>query len=147
MHTCNQKSCVLTDPKFNHADSQQKKFIAWQSKCNNLLLTIVLLFLAAWDLLKVDVYGFEQFCEYFLKSHPQNFISPLRLSGSAVETLFSQFKYAAGGKLDASNYATSRAACLVKSTIFTCHHSGKGYRDTAVHTQAPSLTKKKYNHK
>ncbi len=24
--------CAPTDPKFNHADSQQKKFIAWQSK-------------------------------------------------------------------------------------------------------------------
>ena len=46
--------------------------------------------------------------------HPGYFVSPLRISGSAVESLFSQFKHSAGGKLDACNYATSRCAHLVK---------------------------------
>lgn len=90
------------------------------------------------------VYSFQQFCTYFFQLHPHHFISPLRVSGSAVETLFGQYKYAAGGKLDAANYAT---ACLVKSAVSTCHHSGKGYRDAALNTQAPSLEKKKYHHK
>ena len=103
-------------------------------------------FLSAWDLLRVDIYGFKQFCTHFLKSHPHNFVSPLRVSGRAVETLFSQYKYASGGKLDSANYATARAACLVKSVVSPCHHSGKGYRDSALHTQAPSLVKKKYSH-
>ena len=76
----------------------------------------------------------------------QALISPLRVSGSAIETLFSQFKYAAGGKLDASNYATARAACLIRSAV-SVHHIAKGYRDAAIATQAPPLEKTKYNRK
>ena len=107
---------------------------------------IISLFTIAWDLLRIDVYGFKYFIEDFVSRHPKHFISPLRISGSAVETLFSQFKYAAGGKLDASNYATARAACLIRSAV-SVHHSAKGYRDTALATQAPPLEKKKYNRK
>ena len=51
-----------------------------------------------------------------------------------METLFSQYKYAAGGRLDSSNYPTARAACLVKSAVAQSHHSGKGYRDTTLHS-------------
>ena len=57
--------------------------------------------------------------------YPGYFVSPLRLSGSAVESLFNQY---AGGKLDACNYVTSCAAHLIKQTVAS-HHSGKGYRD------------------
>jgi len=101
--------------------------------------------LIAWDLLKIDVYGFQTLCEDFFRHHPNHFISPIRISGSAVETLFSQYKYAAGGKLDAANYATVRAACMVRS-IVTPHPSGKGYRDAAVSSTPVPLEKKKYNH-
>ena len=107
---------------------------------------MILLFTTAWDLLRIDVYGFKIFTEDFLSWHPKHFISPLRISGSAIETLFSQFKYAAGGKLDASNYATARAACLIRSAV-SVHHSAKGYRDAAIATQPLPLEKKKYNRK
>lgn len=60
--------------------------------------------------------------------YPTYFISPLRLSGSAVESLFSQYKFTAGGKLDSVNYTTSRAAHLIKQCA-TSHHSGVSYRD------------------
>ena len=103
-------------------------------------------FTTAWDLLRIDVYGFKFFTEDFLSRHPKHFTSSLRISGSAIETLFSQFKYAAGGKLDASNYATARAACLIRSAV-SVHHSGKGYRDATIATQAPPLEKEKYNRK
>ena len=81
-----------------------------------------------------------------MKHHPHNFVPPLRVSGSAVETLFGQYKFAAGGKLDASNYATARAACMVRN-IVTTHHSGKNYRDVSLDSTVPHLEKKKYNHK
>ena len=106
---------------------------------------MVVMMFSAWDLLKIDVYGFCGFCEDFFKHHPQHFVSPLRVSGSAVETLFGQYKFAAGGKLDASNYATARAACLVRN-IVTPHHSGKDYRDMSLNSTATPLEKKKYNH-
>ena len=76
-------------------------------------LTLFNLFVA-FDLLRIDVYGFRSFCKYFLQKYPGYLVSPLRLSGSAVESLFSQFKYYAGGKLDAANYITARACTLIK---------------------------------
>lgn len=101
------------------------------------------LYFIAFDLLRVDIYGFRQFCQYFLEKYPGHFISPLRISGSAVETLFSQFKYSAGGKLDAANYSTARAACLIKQTVST-HHSGKDYRNAELATTVLPLRKKIY---
>ena len=55
--------------------------------------------------IKPDVYGFQSLCEDFFKHHPNHFISPIRISDSTLETIFSQYKYAAGGKLDTANYA------------------------------------------
>lgn len=39
------------------------------------------------------IYGFLKLTGYFLEKHPGYFMSPLRVSGSAVETLFGQYKY------------------------------------------------------
>lgn len=89
------------------------------------------------------MYGFISFAEWFLEEYPEHFVSPLRLSGSAVETLFSQFKHSAGGKLSASNYATARCANLVKSVVAP-HHSSKHYRDVPFQLPDSALVKKKY---
>ena len=79
-----------------------------------------------------------------LSQHPTHFVSPLRASGSAIEMLFGQYKYSAGGKFDSSNYATARASCLVKGAV-SGHHSGKGYCDEQLGTAVPQLVKKKYS--
>ena len=99
------------------------------------------LFYLAWDLLRIYVYGFKAFCEDFLKKHPGYFVSPLRISGSTVESLFSQYKYSAGGKLDACNYTTARCTHLVQQTV-SSHHSGVGYRDETVTSMQLPLKKK-----
>lgn len=99
---------------------------------------------AAWDLLRIVVYGFRAFCEWFLRTYPTYFVSPLHLSGSAVESLFSQYKFSAGGKLDAVNYATSRAAHLIKQCTAE-HHSGRSYRDESLCFTETPLQKKSYN--
>jgi len=109
-----------------------------------LLMFVSCFYFTAWDLLRIDVYSFRAFCEWFFKTYPTYFISPLRLSGSAVESLFSQYKNNAGGKLDSVNYCTARAAHLVKQTVST-HHSGKGYRDENLNTTELPLRKKTYN--
>ena len=71
-------------------------------------------------------------------------MSPLRISGSAVESLFSKYKYNAGGKLDPCNYITATCANLVQQTL-SSHHSGVGYHDeTLTSTQLP-LKKKSYD--
>jgi len=99
--------------------------------------------LSAWDLLRICVYSFQQFAEWFFEEYPEHFLSPVRLSGSAVETLFSQFKHCAGGKLSASNYAIARSANLVKNVV-AAHHSSKSYRDTPLQLSECNLQKKKY---
>ena len=98
------------DPKYPLTSPKQKEFLSWQS--NNIVT------LTAWDL-RIDYYGFKFFYKSFKSAYPKHFVSPLRITGSAVETLFSQFKYSAGGRLDAVNYRTSRAAYLVKQCQYT----------------------------
>ena len=102
--------------------------------------------LIAWDLLRIDIFGFRALCDDFTRQFPNHFISPLRISGSAVKSLFSQFKYSAAGKLDAANYQTAQASFLVKQAVQD-HHSGTGYRDSSlrVHTEAPK--RKQYQRK
>ena len=71
-------------------------------------------------------------------------MSPLRISGSAVETLFGQYKYMAGSKLDAANYATCRSKYLANQAV---HHSGKSYRDQQLRIPIAPLERKKYSKK
>ena len=59
-----------------------------------------------------------------------------------MENIFSQYKHAVGGKLDAANYSSARAANLIKQTVST-HHSGKDYKDKELPT--PELLLKKKN--
>ena len=65
----------------------------------------------AFDLLRRDVYGFRSFCKYFLQN---TLVTLFHLSVylSLQLSLFSQFKYNTGGKLDAANYITARAYVL-----------------------------------
>ena len=90
------------------------------------------------------MYGLKGLCTWFFETYPTHFISPLRLSGSSVESLFSQYKHSSGGKLDSVNFVTSRAAYLVKQSV-TSHHSGKQYRDQLLDTVEVPLHKKQYN--
>lgn len=135
---------MFTDPKFLHTSNTQKTFLSWQSMLARLFVFNEFKLSIAWDLLCIDVYGFKAFCKWFLDTYPGYFISPLRISGSAVESLFSQYKYSAGGKLDATNYVTSRCAHLVKQCAVP-HHSAKHCRDETVSFIELPLKKKQYN--
>ncbi|XP_065914376.1 uncharacterized protein [Dysidea avara] len=115
------------DSDYPHVSSNQKSFLSWQT----------------WDLLCIDVYSFRAFCKDFFAKHPGYFVSPLRISGSAVESLFSQFKRNAGGKLDSCNYVTARCAHLVQQCA-SGHHSGVGYRDETLTYMELPLHKKSY---
>ena len=79
------------------------QFLAWQT----------------WDLTRLMVHGFRLFIHDFFRRHPNthHYIIPVRLNGSAVETLFSQLKYSAGGQLSATNYATARSSILMKKVV------------------------------
>ena len=133
--------CIV-DPNFQISNSNEKKYLAWQSK--KLIMIASVIFSSAFDLLRIDIHGFNMFCKHFVTKYPGYFISPLRTTGSAVETLFSQYKYSAGGKLDAANYSYSRAVSLVKQ-VTTTHHSGEDYRDGELAVPSLPLSKKQYN--
>ena len=83
------------------------------------------------------MYGFKGFCEDFFNKYPRYFISPLRLSGSSIESLFSQYKYCAG---DSAKYAICRASNLIQQTVCS-HHSGVGYHDKEMSTAVLPLKK------
>ena len=38
-------------------------------------------------------HGFKGLCEVFLAQHPEYYIVPVRITGSAIETVFSSLKY------------------------------------------------------
>ena len=80
---------------------------------------------------------------YFFKKYPGYFVFPLRISGSAVESLFSQFKHNDGRKLDLCNYITTKCAHSVKQSA-AHHHSSAGYCDQTLSYMELPLQKKTY---
>lgn len=56
-----------------------------------------------------------------------------RITGSAVESLFSQMKYSAGGKLSSVNYASASTSVTVASNISSIHANNRDYRDDKLH--------------
>ena len=106
--------------------------------------TVLFMCSTEWDLLRIDVYGFRAFSEWFLETYPTYFISPLQISGSAIESLFSQYKHAAGGKLDSVNYTKAGGAHLMKQ-IVSGHHSGTAYHNQTISVSELGLKKKVYN--
>ena len=106
----------------------QKSFLAWQT----------------WDLMRVTFYGFIDFVEAFISRHQQDgqYIIPVRLDGSAVETLFSQLKYSAGGHLSSTNYATARSSILIKKQVKGHNVKDKEYRNVNLNFLNQSLRRK-----
>ena len=72
--------------------------------------------------------GFVGLCEEFLSLYPAYFISPIRVNGSAVESIFSCLKYISGGNLSATNYTSSLTSYLSQSDDVTNPHAEPGYR-------------------
>ncbi len=117
-------SALITNEGYNAADSRQKSFLAWQT----------------WDLQRVLVYGFKELCQEFFTKYGDNFfLSPKRLNGSAIETLFSQLKDRAGGKLSSTNYATARASYLMQVAIHGRRHGEAEYRNVPLYVRQIDL--------
>ena len=132
------------DDRFPHTSNMQKTFLSWQSKyIKQVTLFHVYITFVVWDLPRIDIYGFSAFCAYFFKKYPGYFVFPLRISGSEVESLFSQFKHNDGGKLDLCNYITIKCAHLVKQSAAQ-HHSSTGDHDQTLSYMELPLQKKKY---
>ncbi len=76
------------------------------------------------------VNGFKGLVEQFIHDHPNYFIAPLRINGSAIESVFSCLKYICDGNLSSTNYSTSLSAITTQWDIvpFINQNSEKDYR-------------------
>ncbi len=95
-----------------------------------------------WDLLRVMKKGFVGLCESFLTSNPGYFITPVRVNGSAIESYFSQMKYAARGQLSAANYQSAQAAIETSRAVSTKRPREADYRDAGLNIHPVQLAKK-----
>ena len=109
---------TVTDPK-------GKKFLSWQT----------------WDLMRITWFGFKEFCEDFTTRHPGYAIYPLRLTGSAVETIFSRLKFITGGHLSAVNFVTARANLLTRYDVHG-QHSKEEYRNAPLYVREHKLSRR-----
>lgn len=73
-------------------------------------------------------FGFTGLCQDFLNTHPGYFISPIRINGSAIESIFSCLKYISGGHLSATNYSSSLTSLVTQRQVVVNSNSEKGYR-------------------
>eukprot|EP00117_Sycon_ciliatum_P049175 scpid67563/ scgid34906/ len=113
-------------PNQSFSRPSQTMFLAWQT----------------WDLLRLMMFGFTELCADFNGRHPDYYIVPVRVTGSAVETVFAQLKQAAGGRLSAVNYSTARATLTLQRGLLPPHPSNKDYRDTALDLHDVPLLRK-----
>lgn len=76
------------------------------------------------------VSSFLGFCESFFRTFgAPYFITPLRINGSSIESLYSLLKFGAGGHLSALNYGSGLACVKARTEVSRVTDSGKGYRD------------------
>ena len=111
---------------FKPTNSQERRFLSWQT----------------WDLLRITVFGFQALVDSFLSQHPEYYIYPLKVNGSAVETLFSQFKFETNSKLTSVNYSSARSRVLMKKDISDSVKAAHGYRDTPLYVKEKMLKRK-----
>ena len=109
---------IHTDVKFR--SRLQKVFLAWQvyTVQSPTVVSNGHLSLQTWDLLLIMYHGFMGLCKDFLANHPGYFIAPIRVNGSAAESIFSCLKYISGGNLSFTNYGTS--LCSNNSARYSC---------------------------
>ncbi len=77
-------------------------------------------------------YGFKGLCEDFVTHNPGYFVVPVRISGSAIESVFSCLKYISGGNLSSANYNSSLSALVTQREISSNSKGESGYRNITI---------------
>ena len=87
-----------------------------------------------WDLIQLLYFGFTGFCADFTATYgPAHYVVPVRINGSAIESLFGRFKFDAGGNLSAVNYEAALSRVLAADAIArTCTDS---YRNSELNVK------------
>ena len=68
------------------------------------------------------------------------FISPLRINGSALESIFSVLKHTSGGNLSAISYSPALGRLISRKGLTQNKHSEKGYRDINLNINGESTS-------
>ena len=111
---------------YNPVDSSGRLFLAWQ----------------IWDLMRIMWYGFKNFCDDFTARHPGFYVAPLRLNGSAIETLFSQLKFISHGDPSATHHPQALASLITRGSIHSRPVAGSAsYRYAILYIRQHELTK------
>ena len=87
------------------------------------------------------VHGFLSFCEWFFTSVSPDgryFLSPLRINGSALESIFSVLKHTSGGNLSAIAYSPALGRLINRKSLTQNKNSEKGYRDQSLNLDGGS---------
>lgn len=97
-----------------------------------------MLIFQTWDLLRLMVSGFSQLCDWFTDNLPGYYICPLRINGSALESIFSILKFASGGNLSALTYGPSLGRHIYRKDLAPVRNpnSEDGYRNVTILTAA-----------
>ena len=81
------------------------------------------------------VNGFLSFSDWLFDNVAPNgkyFISPLRINGSAMESIYSILKFSSGGNLSALSYFPSLGKLIDRKDMIQNRNSEKGYRDVVL---------------
>ena len=78
------------------------------------------------------MYGFTQFCTWFVEIHLGYFIAPLRINDSGIESMFSLFKFCATGNFSANNYGSIRGQVINGNEVVSNSNSERGYCDDRI---------------
>ena len=90
--------------------------------------------------------GFMGLTSDFLEWHGTNhYIVPVRINGSAIESLFSRFKYDADGNLSAVNYETAMARLLTAKAVDTMNKDSE-YRNADINVKCTLKERRKSNY-
>ncbi len=121
-------SGLYLDETFRPNDPRERRFLSFQT----------------WDLLRLTVYGFASLVRRFHRDNPENYIIPKFVSGSPIESLFSQAKQRCGHKLTGMNYGpTLQTLAVSKDVTLKRKNDGEGeYRNMTLNIR-PSKRKRR----
>ena len=97
-------------------------------------LSLYMHMVQTWDLMRLLYFGFTGFCTDFTATYgPDHYVVPVRINGSAIESLFGRFKFDAGGNLSAINYEAALSCIMTADAIArTCTDS---YRNSELNVK------------
>jgi hypothetical protein len=134
----------MEDLAFNVIDDALDWFSAWKRNVDSAAARLNLtasdkntLFLAwqTFDLLRVLLYGFKEYCRFFFEKYghvrPRPFISPIRMTGSALELIFCILKQMKGaaGMMNEAKMEDALATLVMQKVTGDTRHSRYHDRD------------------